>query len=175
MAKRPTSSANRDLQQAIKDFDAAMKSVIQAGVASTYESAITLAQEGQKEVRRLVDHPGSYKPYYDKSGNLRISSQPGEPPASGPSYDLYKSAYSRVTSARNANPATSVFGVTVPYAEKMEYGTERVAPRPFMRPALSHVASIAEQIVGKRFYEAMIRRAKKDRPRKVTITLGEGN
>lgn len=168
------SKANLSLQKAIKDFDNNFKAVIQAGVSSTYESAIRLAEEGANKARELVDHPGSYKPYYDKDGNLRISSRPGEPPASGPDYPLYKSIYSKIVSRRNANPAISTFGASVNYAEKMEYGTGRVAPRPFMRPAMIYVDSIAPGVTIRGFVAAMMRKAKKQRPRTVNIIIGDG-
>lgn len=167
------SNANRSLQKAIKDFDANFKAVIQAGVSSTYESAIILAEEGAKKARELVDHPGSYKPYYDKDGNLRMSSRPGEPPASGPDYPLYKSIYATIRTRRNFNPAISSFGATAPYSEKMEFGTSRVSPRPFLRPALQYLSTVSNGIVLSRFGQAMARKAKKQRPRTVTIVLGD--
>lgn len=168
------SKANISLQKAIKDFDNNFKAVIQAGVASTYESAIELANIGADKARELVDHPGSYKPYYDKDGNLRMSSRPGEPPASGPDYPLYKSIYSRIRTRRNFNPAISSFGATAPYSEKMEFGTSRVSPRPFLRPAMQFVSTVSNQVTFQRFTAAMIKKAKKQRPKTVNIIVGEG-
>lgn len=168
------SKANISLQKAIKDFDNNFKAVIQAGVASTYESAIELANVGADKARELVDHPGSYKPYYDKDGNLRMSSRPGEPPASGPDYPLYKSIYSKIRTRRNFNPAISSFGATAPYSEKMEFGTSRVSPRPFLRPAMQFVSTISNEVTFRRFTAAMIKRAKKQRPKTVNIIIGKG-
>jgi hypothetical protein len=168
------SKANTSLQKAIKDFDNNFKAVIQAGVSSTYESAIELANIGADKARELVDHPGSYRPYYDKDGNLRMSSRPGEPPASGPDYPLYKSIYSKIRTRRNFNPAISSFGATAPYSEKMEFGTSRVSPRPFLRPAMQFVSTVSNQVTLQRFAGAMMKKAKKQRPKTVNVVIGEG-
>lgn len=168
------SKANRSLQKAIKDFDANFKAVIQAGVSSTYNSAFILAEEGQKKAKELVHHPGTYKPYVDKDGNIRMSSRPGEPPASGPDFPLYNSIYATRRTRPNFNPAIASFGSTMDYAAKMEYGTGRVAPRPFLRPTISFLSTISDGIVLRRFADAMMRKAKKQRPKTVTIVLGDG-
>lgn len=59
------------------------------------------------------------------------SSAPGESPANQ-SGDLVRSGHTRVNYEKHE--AEAVWNA--PEAAKMEYGTERIAPRPFARPAL---------------------------------------
>lgn len=160
---------NQSLQAALQEMDVRIQRIIQAGVASTYESVGQLADAGKEEVHRLIRHKGTYKDYLAKDGTIRTSSQPGEPPASDTGNPLDKSIVSTRISRRNENPAKAAFGSTASYAAHLEYGTSRMAPRPFMRPAREHVAKIAGGIVANNFYKNMMNKAKKMRRLNVKV------
>lgn len=155
------SKQSASLNRAIKEIDVRIQRIIQAGVSSMYESANQLADIGKEYAQDSIRHEGTYKPYIDKRGNPRISSAPGEPPASAAGNDLDKSIYSKKISKRNANPAIAEFGSTSPYAAALEYGTERMAPRPFMRPAVEQLRSKdVESVVVSNFVIKMARKIK---------------
>jgi HK97 gp10 family phage protein len=161
--------SNQSLQAALQELDVRLQRMIQAGISSTYESAGQLADEGKAEVQRLIRHKGSYKPYFTKDGKPRMSSMPGEPPATEVGNELDKSIVSVRISRRNENPAKAAFGSTAGYAPFLEFGTTKMEPRPFMRPARDHVRSIAGGIVANNFYKNMINKAKKMRRQNVRL------
>jgi HK97 gp10 family phage protein len=166
------SKQTKSLNKAIKDVDNRIQRIIQAGVSSMYESANEIADLGKEYVNESIRHEGTYKQYVDKRGNVRMSSAPGEPPASAPGNDLDKSIYSKKISKRNANPAIAEFGSTSPYARALEYGTEKMAPRPFMRPAAEKLrSSDVERIVVGNFAMRMARKIKSMRHLNVRLDV----
>lgn len=166
------SKQTKSLNKAIKDVDNRIQRIIQAGVYSMYESANEIADLGKEYVNESIRHEGTYKQYVDKRGNVRMSSAPGEPPASAPGNDLDKSIYSKKISKRNANPAIAEFGSTSPYARALEYGTEKMAPRPFMRPAAEKLrSSDVERIVVGNFAMRMARKIKSMRHLNVRLDV----
>lgn len=155
------SRESASLDRAVRELDMRIQRIIQAGVSSMYDSAGQLADRGKDYVQESIRHEGTYKPYIDKRGNPRMSSAPGEAPASAAGNDLDKSIYSKKISKRNANPAVAEFGSTSPYAMSLEYGTEKMAPRPFMRPAIQILRSKdVESIVVGNFASRMARKIK---------------
>lgn len=166
------SKQSASLNKAIKDIDVRIQRIIQAGVSSMYDSANQLADIGKGYVQESIRHEGTYKPYIDKRGNQRMSSAPGEPPASAAGNDLDKSIYSKKISKRNANPAIAEFGSTSHYAMSLEYGTEKMAPRPFMRPAAERLRREAvEGIVVGNFATRMAKKIKSMRHLKVRLDV----
>ena len=162
---------NQSLQAALQEMDFRIQRMIQAGVASTYESVGQLADAGKEEANRITRHKGTYKAYRTKDGKTRMSSKPGEPPSTEAGNTLDKSIISTRISRRNENPAKAAFGSTAPYAAHLEYGTSKMEPRPFMRPAREHVARIAGGIVANNFYKNMLNKAKKMRRQNVRIQV----
>ena len=155
------SKQSKSLDKAIKEVDVRIQRIIKAGVSSMYESANQLANIGKEYAQDSIRHEGTYKQYIDKRGNQRMSSAPGEPPASAAGNDLDKSIYSKSISKKNQNPAIAEFGSTSPYAAALEYGTERMAPRPFMRPAAEKLRSKdAESVIVSNFAMRMARKIK---------------
>ena len=63
-------------------------------------------------------------------------SAPGEPPARVTGELLDSVAYEVIESDRGL--VVSV-GAAAPYAQALEYGTRRMAPRPFLRPSLAEM------------------------------------
>lgn len=122
--------------------------MVLAGVYRMREAAKDLATIGENQVLLSIGKKGSYKPYH-KRGRLRMSSQPGTPPAAERGGDLEPSIYSKVVSKQNQNPAVSEFGATAEFARDLEFGTNKIQPRPFMLPARQKVASVAQEKVAK--------------------------
>lgn len=155
------SKQSKSLNKAIKDVDNRIQRIIQSGVSSMYDSANQIADLGKDYVQESIRHEGTYKQYIDKRGNTRMSSVPGEPPASAIGNDLDKSIYSKKISKKNQNPAIAEFGSNSPYARALEYGTEKISPRPFMRPAAEKLrSSDVERIVVANFATRMARKIK---------------
>lgn len=151
-----SSRAEASLRKAIFDLDKRIKKAVDAGVHSMQVSAGELAEIGEEELHKSIDHIGSYKPYIDTYGNLRMSSQPGEPPASKPGNPLDQNIYHNHVTAPKSNPAVAEFGVNGEVAHLLEWGTPKMAPRPFVRPAREKVRQRAKDIVINNFVGAMI-------------------
>jgi HK97 gp10 family phage protein len=154
-----SSKAEKSLRKAMFDLDKRIKRIVDAGVHSTTDSATQLAEMGDFELHRLIDHKGSFKPYKDASGKERLSSQPGEPPASAPGNPLDLNIYHNTVTSPKANPAIAEFGVKGQIAQALEYGTEKMQPRPFVRPARETVKKHAAVIVATNFSNAMAKKA----------------
>jgi len=130
-----------------------------------------LAEMGEAELHRSIDHIGTYKPYVDSYGNPRVSSQPGEPPSSRPGNPLDRNIYHKHLSGAKSNPAIAEFGVMGEIAHNLEYGTPNMQPRPFVKPAKAYVSSKARAIVGQLFISAMQGNLKKSSSITVNVTL----
>lgn len=89
----------------------------------------TVAETVAAEARRLLDGAGA-RP-----------SQPGEPPAdpSGVLADV-------ITTGRAADGSAAVTAAA-PYAAALEYGTTRMAARPFLRPAVANAEGTVRDIL----------------------------
>ena len=123
-------------------------------------AAVEIADQGRDEAKKLVNYSGSYKPYRDADGNLRMSSRPGEPPSSGTQYNLYNTIFSRQITPKNQNPAMAAFGSYAEYAMNLEYGTSWYAPRPFMRVARAKMLTLAPGIVAGFWSRAVTKKIK---------------
>lgn len=78
------------------------------------------------------------------SGAGHISSRPGEPP----NRDTGLLDGSIDTEIRAQNPPTVAVSSKAPYAAHLEYGTSRMAPRPYMRPATERNRDDVTRMVG---------------------------
>lgn len=99
---------------------AAMRGVVR-GTESVRNEAITLILNSPKTGR-----------VYRRRGVEHQASAPGEPPASdtGRLVGSIRTSYSESELAGTVTASTD-------YAAHLEYGTQRMEPRPFMRPALA--------------------------------------
>lgn len=154
-------TATGSLYDAFKNIDKRIFGMILAGVYRMREAAQDLATIGENEVRLSISKKGSYKPY-TKRGRLRLSSQPGTPPAAERGGDLEPSIYSKVVSRPNQNPAVAEFGTTAPFARDLEFGTNKIEARPFMLPARQKVAAVAQQRVAQHLQIAYSQSIKKN-------------
>lgn len=146
-------TATGSLYDAFAHIDKRIFGMILAGVYRMREAAQDLATIGENQVRMSISKKGSYKPYF-KRGRLRLSSQPGSPPAAERGGDLEPSIYSRVVSKKNQNPAVAEFGSTAPFARDLEFGTNKIEARPFMLPARQKVAAVANDRVARHLQDA---------------------
>lgn len=78
------------------------------------------------------------------SGAGHIPSRPGEPPNA----DTRLLDGSIETSVRAQMPPTVAVESKAPYAGFLEYGTSRMAPRPYMRPATERNRDEVTRLVG---------------------------
>lgn len=83
------------------------------------------------EAKRLMKLPKSGRLYKGFYGQAHIASAPGEAPAID-SGNLYNKIRSRKISDLNYRVT-----VPVPYGGYLEFGTKRMKPRPYIRPAIS--------------------------------------
>lgn len=164
-------SNNIGIERAIKELDKRVQAAIWAGVKSMTISAGELAEMGDAELHRSIDHIGTYKPYIDTYGNPRVSSHPGEPPSSRPGNPLDQNIYHRHVSSRGSNPAVAEFGVNGGIAHELEFGTPKMQPRPFVRPAKKYVASKARGVVAFNFISAIRKSFIKSSSRVIVVRL----
>lgn len=88
------------------------------------------------------------------SGKGHIPSSPGEPPNA----DTRLLDTSIETTIASTNPPRVEVTSNAPYSAALEYGTSKMAERPFMRPA-----SAAQRVNARRLVEEAIRRATRRR------------
>ena len=127
------------------------------------KAVLATAIEMRADIVKSLDHgPASgrtYTHYFytNKNGKLvqgrkrakpHTASAPGQPPMSDTGYLANRITFDRL------GDLTAVVGTKVDYALHLEYGTERMAARPFFRPAVERMRPI---YIGK--LEDIIRRA----------------
>jgi phage gpG-like protein len=96
------------------------------------ERAGLRAEQIRTEVVEQLSQPGRGK-RYKKGSVVHLASAPGDPPA----VDSGRLRQS-ITVLRLSDDHYRV-GTNVVYAPLLEFGSRKVAPRPFMRPALEKV------------------------------------
>lgn len=79
---------------------------------------------------------------YTRRGVEHVASAPGEPPAS----DTGRLANS-IRTEYNVATLTGRVVADAAYAAYLEYGTQRMAPRPFLRPALARQRQAIQEAV----------------------------
>ena len=87
-------------------------------------------------VKRDLNSGGRTGRTYKRGSKTHTASAPGEPPAT----DMGALANSFVTrkGGKGKDWAEAETGPTVEYGAALEYGTSRMAPRPYMRPGLDN-------------------------------------
>lgn len=104
-----------------------------------------VALQGEAEVKIIVSAPGRGRRYRRGKKGIHIASAPGDTPA--PDYgDLKKKMTHEVISQGDTIIARVTS--TQNYSLHLELGTERIAPRPFLRPLVERMKQAASRILG---------------------------
>lgn len=126
-----------------------------------------------KVLRKRLSQKGSGRAYrggVKKKGMRRTRSKPGEPPAVDTnrlraSWSITPEAWrgrgkgglEQVAQSKDApGPRRSfVIGSRVKYAPYLEYGTGRMAPRPYLRPSLADAQTVMLETIARTMREAL--------------------
>jgi hypothetical protein len=146
--------------KATTNFDA--RAIVDAVVRGVDLGLQRLVLEVQNDIKRSISGEGTGVRY---SGSLRRSSRPGEPPAKqrghlSRSWQAAKPA--RATAGRRI--AWRV-GSNVKYARILEFGSARIAQRPYVRPALVRASERADRVMTA-YVRDEIRRLRLPQPKK---------
>ena len=94
----------------------------------------------ETEVKLLLSRQGTGQTYI-RDGVEHTASAPGEPPAADTGFLRGSVTVDSVT------PTEAIIAPHTDYDEELEFGTERIAARPYMRPALDeHEAEILDAV-----------------------------
>lgn len=116
-------------------LNAAMREAVMRGMAQGAELV-------RNEAIRLIQDTPKTGRIYQRRGVAHRASAPGEPPAS----DTGRLVNSITTSL---NDADLTFGISfgTEYALMLEYGTARMQPRPYARPALENTRDAVNEAI----------------------------
>ncbi len=118
-----------------REFDAAVQRTI-AGVRDGVEQAVVAAAiEGRAEVVQSIQRGPASGRIYQKSNPRRThqASAPGQAPMSDTGRLANSIFFERI------NSRTAAFGSNLIYALYLEYGTSKIAARPYFRPAAEKI------------------------------------
>ena len=94
-------------------------------------TAVEMRADIVKSIQRGPASGVTYEKY--KPRRTHTASAPGQPPMSDTGYLANRITFDRL------GDLTAVVGTKVEYAVHLEYGTERMAARPFFRPAVERM------------------------------------
>lgn len=127
--------------------DAAIRGAIRRAVA---QGVVAAAEAVRSEaVSLILDSAKTGRVYHRRSVDHQASA-PGEPPAS----DTGRLVSSIRTNYRNGGLVATISASTA-YAAYLEYGTRKMAPRPFMRPALANKREEVEELLASSVQRAL--------------------
>lgn len=112
---------------------------------------VAATEEVRNEALRLILETPKSGRTYRRRGVVHQASAPGQPPASdtGTLVGRITTNYDRL------DQLVGVVTARTAYAAYLEFGTRRMAPRPFMRPALANKRDDVVQIVGRAIRQAV--------------------
>lgn len=93
---------------------------------------VIAAHEVRSEAIRLILETKKSGRIYTRRGVQHQASAPGEPPASDTG-----TLVNSIDVVPNPATLSAVINASAQYARALEYGTQTIEPRPFMRPALN--------------------------------------
>lgn len=126
-----------------KELERRLRPAVMAGVIDTVEA---ISEEGSASIR---NGPKTGR-IYTRRGVDHRASAPGQPPASDTGA-LVQSADTRYDAKELSGSAVWRAAHALP----LELGTERIAPRPFARPALAKIAPSAPERIAARIEAAL--------------------
>lgn len=112
-------------------------------------------EEMRNEAIRLIESPPKTGRIYERRGVSHQASAPGEPPASDTG-QLVNS----ITIKTDPNSLTVQIGTSVEYGQFLEFGTQRMAARPFLRPAMDNMSARVNEIMSREL-SSVTRRARR--------------
>lgn len=121
--------------------------MIAAAILMVRALKLKLSQPGTGKLRRRgkvtvgkrkLSKRGSYR---SKIGGLDRASAPGEPPA------VDQGALRNSINWEQRDFGRVVVGTNSEYAEPLEFGTNKIAPRPFFRPVLVEVRTAMGEVI----------------------------
>jgi len=127
----------QELIRALQSMDSEVVAVVEKGLLQT---AFLAQSEAQRSILKGPKTGRIYK--RGKRGRTHQASAPGEPPAN----DTGRLA-SSLRSEVSAGALTASLIAGTSYAAHLEYGTTKMAARPFMRPAAEKVAPQGEKLI----------------------------
>lgn len=110
------------------------------------------AEEVRSEAVRLVLEPPKTGRIYRRRGVEHQASAPGEAPASDTGTLVSRIA----TDYADLSRLVARVGAHTEYAAHLEFGTSRMEPRPFMRPALATVSPKIEDYIAREVRAALL-------------------
>lgn len=126
--------------------DSVLDKVARAAMIGIIEAANIVHAEG---TRLMQESPRGGKVYVSK-GRTHKASAPGEPPA----VDTGSLVQSGVITP-NYEDISATVKWTSDHAEPLEFGTDKMEPRPFARPAVANKQKEINDIVASRIAEAL--------------------
>ena len=125
-----------------------MKRIVVNSAEGVRRGLLDVGPEIEREVVRRIKSPPKTGRYYFRGGVLHQASAPGESPADWTG-TLAESVGFEVSSPREMKIGTRV--LIAPYGGAMEFGTKdgKIAPRPFLLPAILSKAREIKQSIEK--------------------------
>lgn len=105
-----------------------------------------VALQGEAEGKVILSTPGAGRPYRRGKKAVHVASAPGQPPA--PDTGRMRAATTHEVIVRGDTVIARVTN-NARQALALELGTERIAPRPFLRPLLVKMRAAARAILAR--------------------------
>lgn len=122
--------------QGTKELRAALANMSDDMVVHVGDEIADIAAELEADIKLSLQQGARTGRVYQRGGVTHQASAPGEAPANDTG-GLFKSIYHERLSS-----LTQVVGSRLVYALHLEYGTRRMAPRPFFRPAVERMRQV---------------------------------
>ena len=125
----------------VKNVEERIRQAVHRGVKRGVVAGTELVRN---EALRLILHTAKTGRLYQRRGRVHQASAPGEAPASDTG-TLVRNITTRYS--EDGKAFVGIVAAHTHYAASLEYGTPRMAPRPFMRPALANKREEIDQAV----------------------------
>lgn len=116
---------------------------LQAAIrVAAFRGVVAATESVRAEALRLILQTAKTGRIYRRKGVFHQASAPGEAPASDTG-----TLVNRITTDFEENNLVGRVSARTEYASFLEFGTQRMEPRPFMRPALENQRSYIEGVI----------------------------
>jgi HK97 gp10 family phage protein len=117
---------------------AALRRVLESSDGPVARELLRVALRLEGTTKRLLSTPGQGRLYPRGRTVVHRASAPGQPPAVDTG--RLRASITHTLPERDERGLRVRVGTDVEYARYLEFGTRRMAPRPFLRPAMAAVA-----------------------------------